>query len=168
VRGATLFLQDAEGRDLTNLAGFDAVRTNDQGRATLRAPAGEVVVEAAARGFAPASVRVSVPTSEEATLRLGRGATVKVRVEGQGGAPVAGAGVEILDASGSPFGHRFSMEGISDLLTGATTTADGSWTRGDLPAGSWRVRAVTQDGRSAEESVTVGEGQTAEVTLRLP
>jgi protocatechuate 3,4-dioxygenase beta subunit len=168
VRGAALFLEDASGREITNLSNFDAVRTNDQGRATLRAPDGEVKVEAAAKGFAPGSERVSLPAGGEVTIRLARGSTVKVRVVGAAGTPVAGAGVEVLDADGAAFGQRFTMEGISDLLAGAATSADGTWTRGELPAGTWKVRAVAPDGRSAEDRASVGEGETVEVVLRLP
>ncbi|HEU4394529.1 MAG TPA: carboxypeptidase-like regulatory domain-containing protein, partial [Planctomycetota bacterium] len=168
VRGATIFLEDAEGREMTNLSGFDAVRTGEDGRAVVRAPAGTITVEAAARGYASGETKATIPSSEDVTVTLRRGGTIRAKVVGGNGAPVEGAGIEVLDSTGSPLGHRFSMEGISDLLTGATTAADGTWTRADLPAGSWKVRAATQDGRTAEQSVSLSEGETAEVTLRLP
>jgi hypothetical protein len=168
VRGATIFLEDAEGRELTNLSGFDAVRTGEDGRATVRAPAGTITVEAAARGWASGETKATIPSSDDVTVTLRRGGTIRAKVVGGNGAPVAGAGIEVLDSSGSPLGHRFSMEGISDLLTGATTAADGTWTRADLPAGSWKVRAATQDGKTAEQAVSLSEGETAEITLRLP
>jgi hypothetical protein len=168
VRGANVFLEDAEGRELTNLSGFDAVRTGEDGRAVVRAPPGPVTVEAAARGWAPGSARATVPTPEDVVVTLRPGATIRAKVVTGGGAPVPGAGIEVLDSSGSPLGHRFSMEGISDLLTGSTTSAEGTWVRADLPAGSWKVRVATQDGRTAEQSVGLAEGETAEITLRLP
>jgi protocatechuate 3,4-dioxygenase beta subunit len=167
VRGAALFLTDAEGRELSNLRQFDAVRTGEDGRGTIRAPAGLLRFEAQAAGFAPGEVTATVPGGE-VLIRLVRGAVLKVTVINAGGGPLAGAGVELLDAEGNTYMQRFSLDNIGELLGGTTTGNDGSWTRRNLPAGTWRVRATMADGKSAEETVVLTAGDRREVTLRLP
>lgn len=167
VSGAALFLSDAEGRELTNLVQFDAVRTGEDGRASLRAPPGTLRFEAQAAGHAPGETRAEVPGGE-VVIRLPRAATLRVTVLGPGGGPLAGAGVEVLDAEGNPWTRRMSMEDIPDLLGGAATGTDGTWTRAGLPAGSWRVRASAGEGRTVEESFTLAAGEEKRVTLRIP
>jgi protocatechuate 3,4-dioxygenase beta subunit len=167
VRGANVFLADAEGRELTNLRQFDTVKTGEDGRAVVRVPSGTIQFEAAAPGYGPGETKASVPATEEVVVRLPKGASLKVLVTGAGGAPVAGAGVELLDATGVPFGQRFSMESFADLMGNNGTGADGRLARKDLPAGIWRVRAAHTDGRSGEEKVTLVEGETVEVTIAL-
>jgi protocatechuate 3,4-dioxygenase beta subunit len=167
VRGAALFLADAEGRELTNLRGFDAMRTGEDGRATVRAPAGTLRFEATARGYAPGEVKAQVPASGEVVLRLARGAGVKATVKGADGAPLAGATVEIQDPEGAPYSRRFSMDDIGEMFGGGATGPEGSWSRQDLPAGAWKVRAVLPDGRAGEEKVTLVEGETAEVAITV-
>jgi uncharacterized GH25 family protein len=167
VRGAGVFLTDESGREVTNVRQFDAVRTGDDGRATVQAPPGSLRVEAAAAGYAPGSTTAVVPASGEVTVRLAKGASVRVSVKDAGGGAVSGAGVELLDAEGKPFGRHFSMEAFAELLEGAATGNDGVLVRKDLPPGTWKVRAATPDGRTAEQSVTLEEGRTAEITLTL-
>ncbi len=167
VRGAAIFLTDGDGRELTNLRQFDAVRTGEDGRGTVRVPAGTVRFEATAPGFAPGEITAQVPGGE-VLLRLAKGASVRVSVVGSSGGPLAGVGVEVLDASGLPFARRFSMDSVAELLSGAATGSDGTWTAKDLPAGTWKLRATNAEGRSAEEPVTLNAGDVREVTLRLP
>jgi hypothetical protein len=52
-------------------------------------------------------------------------------------------------------------------MGGSSTGADGAWTRKDLPAGTWRVRAVLPDGRTGEEKVVLSEGETSSVRITL-
>jgi protocatechuate 3,4-dioxygenase beta subunit len=167
VQGAALFLEDDQGREISNLSQFDAVRTGQDGRAVLRAPAGNLRFEAAARGFAPGEAASPVPASGDVVIRLRKGAAVKVAVKGADGAAVQGAGVEVQDAEGRPFGTRFSFEGIADLLGGASTGSDGTYVRRDLPAGTWKVRAVHADGRAGEGKAVLVEGETAEVAITV-
>jgi hypothetical protein len=166
VAGANIFLADSGGRKITNLSQFDAVKTGEDGRAVVRAPAGTIQFEAAAAGYSPGEVQAEVPGGE-VVIRLSRGATLKVVVTGAGGTPVAGAGVEVLDAAGRPYGQRFSMDAFADLLGGTSTGTDGSWTRKDLPAGTWRVRAALPDGRTGEGKAVLSEGETATVNITL-
>ncbi len=166
VAGANIFLADSSGREITNISQFDAVKTGEDGRAVVRAPPGTIQFEAAAAGFSPGEVQAEVPGGE-VVIRLAKGAAVKVVVTGANGSPVAGAGVEVLDAAGNPYGRRFSMEAFADLLGGAATGADGTWTRRDLPAGTWRVRAALPDGRSGEGKAVLVEGETATVNVAI-
>lgn len=167
IRGASVFLADAEGRDLSNLRGFDTVRTGEDGRVVLRAPSGNLRFEAVAQGFAPGETASAVPAGGEVVVRLPKGAAVKAVVRDGGGQPVAGAGVELVGGDGRPYAQRVSMDAVADLLGGSATGSDGVWMRRDLPAGPWKVRAALPDGRTAEESVNLVEGETAQVALTL-
>jgi hypothetical protein len=167
VRGANVFLSDAEGRELTNLRQFDTVKTGEDGRAVVRTPSGTLQFEAAAPGYGPGETKATVPSTGEIVVRLPKAAVLKVLVTGAGGAPVSGAGVELLDAGGVAWGQRVSMEAFAELLGSGGTGPDGRLVRKDLPAGTWRVRAVHTDGRSGEEKVTLVEGETAEVTIAI-
>jgi uncharacterized GH25 family protein len=167
VRGANVFLSDSQGRELTNLRQMDTLKTGEDGRASVRAPAGSLKFEAAAQGFAPGETTATVPTGGEVVVKLAKAATLKVTVSGPGGAPLAGAGVELLDPSGVPFGQRFSMDAFADMLGSSATGSDGTLVRKNLPAGPWRVRAALTDGRSGEEKVTLVEGETTEVAISV-
>ncbi len=167
IRGANVFLSDAQGRELTNLRQMDTLKTGEDGRATVRAPAGSLKFEASAQGFAPGEATATVPATGEVLVKLAKAATLKVTVTGPGGAPVAGAGVELLDSAGVPFGQRFSMDAFAEMLGSGATGADGTLVRKNLPAGPWRVRAALTDGRSGEEKVTLVEGETLEVTIAV-
>lgn len=167
VSGAGIYMKDVTGRDLSTIDAFDAVRTGADGTATVQAPPGDIVFEAVVRGFAPGSSGATVPASSEVTIRLVRGGKVRVRVLDAGGSPLAGAGVAFLDAGGEPVQMRLAMENMAELLGGAGTDDGGIVERGDLPPGSYRVRAAAGD-RSAEEAVRVVAGETVEVTVRIP
>ncbi len=167
VRGAAVFLSDSEERELTNLASFEPIRTGNDGRAVVRSPAGTIRFEVRASGFAPGEATAEVPGGE-VSIRLVKGATLKVTVAASGGTPIAGAGVELLDGSGKPYAQRFSMEDLPDLIQGGTTGSDGMRVWKDLPAGTWKVRAQVAEGRTAEQDVTVAEGETREVAIRVP
>jgi protocatechuate 3,4-dioxygenase beta subunit len=92
---------------------------------------------------------------------------VRATVKDGTGQAVAGAGVEVVGADGKPYAQRISMDSVADLHGGSATGADGVWLKKDLPAGPWKVRAALPDGRSAEESVTLVEGETVQVALTL-
>ncbi len=167
VAGAGVYLSDPRGINLSDMEMFDTDRTGADGKAVVSAPPGAVLFEAVVRGHAPGSTTATAEAGAEVVITLPRGSTLEVLVTDAGGGPLAGAGVQILDAAGKPYAPRITAEGIGDLLSSPATGGDGKYVRADLPAGTWTVRASSGE-RTAEASASLAAGERKTVTVRIP
>jgi uncharacterized GH25 family protein len=167
VPGAGIYLSDARGVDLNAVEMFDAVRTGADGRAVVTVPRGTIHYEAVARGHAPGTAAAPAAEGTEVVIALPRGASLDVLVTDAGGSPCAGAAVRLLDAAGNPYAARLTLEGLTELMGAPATGGDGKYSREDLPAGAYVVRASSGE-RSADAAVTLVAGERKAVTVRLP
>jgi protocatechuate 3,4-dioxygenase beta subunit len=170
VAGAGIYLSDARGMDLSGMSGmelFEQKRTGADGRTKVSAPKGTVHFEAIVKGHAPGTAASEIDGPCEVTVTLPRGASFEVLVTDAGGAPRSGVSIRLLDAAGSPYATRLTMEGMTEFMTPPSTGQDGKYSRSDLPAGSYVVRATLGE-KSADTTVTLVAGERKSATIRLP
>lgn len=147
-------LLDAAGRVLLH----DQQPTGENGRVRISsAPAGRVRVLVAARGAANASLDLTVP-SEPVRVLLAPESRLEVSVPELETAGVLGE-VTIQGPDGQP--HWIIQGFLLDRwpLEGGRIHID------QLPAGTWRLRATTPDGRSWEGTATTVAGGSSQVVL---
>lgn len=114
---------------------------------------GTVVLNVSGGGYQPAELQVSVPEDrdpEPVTVRLKPGETLRGRVLGPDGGPVAGATVEATGAESRQM---------------AQTAADGTFVLEGLAPGELRLVATASGGLRGEAAARAGSGE--EVVLRL-
>jgi hypothetical protein len=119
------------------------------------------------RAYAPAraTIKVTPDGTEEPTLTVRPGGKVNVLVTNRQGRPVEGAEVEILGEKGENAAEElFFFDGSTQSTL---TRSDGSLVVGPLAPGTYRAVAGKGKAKSREQKVSVSEGQTVEVKLRL-
>jgi hypothetical protein len=99
------------------------------------------------------------------TIRLDAGGVLEVAARGAGGAPVAGATVRLLDASGAEI--RTAVH-LGNLFGGdATTDASGRLVRDGLRPGKVTAVVRAPSGREARAEATVAAGATTRVEVEV-
>ncbi len=165
VTGATVIARDARGRETMTIGmgGLQAV-TDGSCVATLRLGAGRFTIVAESPGLPASSADVDAARGS-VTIRLEQGGGVEVIVR-QGGRPLAGAKVSLLDESGAPIAKRVSMGNF--LGAGGATDSAGRAVREGLAAGRVTVVVTPPDGEPVRKTVSVSRGHTVAVTFDLP
>lgn len=136
--------------------------TGGDGVARLRLSPGRWSIQVRAASFP--EVEVAAEASQGAlTVRLEAGGVLDVTVLGAGGAPLAGASVRLLDASGAEIRPSLHLGNL--FGGGATTDASGRLTRDGLRPGRVTVVAKTPSGREARAEATVAAGAVTKVEV---
>jgi protocatechuate 3,4-dioxygenase beta subunit len=162
VAGAMVVPEDAGGRE--GLA-FDITMTKSTGPdgvARLRMQPGRYVFHVRATGYPSASVTAEAAAGS-AAVRLEAGGGLEVLVRGAGGAPVAGATVRLLDATGAAIDEAATMANF--LGAGSTTDAEGRARRDGLRPGAVTVVVKTPTGKEARAAATIVAGDTTKVEV---
>lgn len=156
VRGTVTSQRDGRVPSQVEVLESGRVYAGRSGDGTFLVPLqpGTWTLEVSSFGHAPETVQVTVQAGDvetaPVTLTALPAGTVAGTVTGPDGTPVAGAQVTLLDTPLS-----------------ATTGADGSFTIGRVPEGTWTVR-VTADGfRATQLPVSVTAGQATPVAVAL-
>ncbi len=137
VEKATISLKDAQGRPVFL---FSMSTTGSDGRYSLHGvEPGRYSVTFEAKGHAPDQQEVSVgDTGASANGTLTRGGKVEVAVEDEGGHPLAGVRITLIDKSGQPVTRTISL---ANFDTGRRTTGeDGKTSLDDLAGGTYKVQ----------------------------
>lgn len=167
VEDATVSLLDSKGQPVFL---WSTATTGSDGRYALHGvePA-KYTVTFQAKGYSPTERPVSLTESGASVdASLTRGGTLRVTVKNDGGYPVAGARVTLVDSSGRKVVKTLSLVNIFD--GGANfTDKDGIATLRDLAAGSYKVQ-VEADGHDAtgsERTAVVSPGKTGAVEIQV-
>jgi len=165
VAEASIFLRDDDGR-LVEL--FSLASTNASGSFEYPGLApGEYAVTARTRTLASSSaapVRVRSGETSEVTVVLEPGTILLVSLEDSSGADVP-ARISVLDDKGREMNGMLSLNELMERYSGGL--GDAVQRVGPLSAGTYQVRAIAEDGRTAERPVTL-DGQTErKLKLRL-
>jgi protocatechuate 3,4-dioxygenase beta subunit len=165
VAEASIFLRDEDGR-LVEL--FSLASTNASG--TFEYPGlspGSYTLSARTRALASAAgapVRVRSGEKSEVTVTLEPGTILLVSLEDSSGADIP-ARVSVLDKQGLELN---GMMGLSELMERYSGGLSGSVQRvGPLPPGSYEVRAIAEDGRSAQRPLELTGQPERKLKLRL-
>ena len=150
--------------------GFEMARSDANGRFELPLR-GDHYVGARKAGYAPSRLRClwPVPTSD-VTLRLtSLGGAIRGRVLSTGGAPIAGAVVEVGQhgghvVPGGTIGERY-LQPTPEALR---TDANGGFFADGVAGGSTQVLAWADGHGSVLQHVSVAIGRTSDVVLTLP
>jgi protocatechuate 3,4-dioxygenase beta subunit len=139
VEDATVSMTDAAGRPLFL---FSFATTGSDGRYRVQElQPGSYTLRVEARGYAPFTGPVRVedgPVTADAVLI--RGGEVRVTVEDEGGHPIQGARVTLVDSRGRTVTKTLSLVSLLDGNLGLTSE-QGVALVPDLAAGAYRVRA---------------------------
>ncbi len=165
VAGASIFLRDGNGH-LVEL--FSLAQTNASG--TFEYPGlapGEYTVTARSETLASATseqVRVRSGESSQITIVVGPGTMLIVTLVDKTGANIR-ARVSVLDEDGHDLN---GMLGLTEIMERYSGGLDSTAQRiGPLPPGSYKVRAVAEDGRSTQRPVRLKGQEERKLKLRL-
>ena len=163
---AAIFVHDAEGRRLQL---FSPCETDPTGRFVYPGlPDGELFVTArttTAASEVHGPLRIHADEDTEVELRLTASTLVHVFVEDARGRPQR-ARVDLFDAADRNHAGFLSIPAFTSGRN--LPPVPGASTLGPASPGPYRVRALTEDGRTAEQEVTLGATAASKVHLRLP
>jgi hypothetical protein len=165
VAEASIFLRDEDGR-LVEL--FSLASTNASGKFEYPGLApGSYTVTARTRTLASADgvpVRVRSDESSEVTVVLEPGTLLLVSLEDSSGADIPSR-VSVLDEKGREMNGMLSLAELMERYSGGLGEA--VQRVGPLPPGTYEVRAMAEDGRSAQRPVNLTGQSERKVKLRL-
>jgi hypothetical protein len=166
VDGATAFLRDSK-REFVPLA--NPVISGQDGVLSFQGVIpGSYQLNVLHRSFAPARIDVRILQESVApTVILQSGGSLGIQVIGEGGRPIAGAQVEVLDGQGLDIADEITFFKFGGLPPADSTTEEGKVTFEHLGSGAYRVAASKGVALSQEARVTIQEGQMAEVRLEI-
>ena len=98
---------------------------------------------------------------EGVVVEIGAGATVAGRVE----PPMAGAEIHVEMAGQVGFANMFDAAKL--MLVHGETDASGAFTLHNVPAGSFKVKAMAQSGPAGEQPVLVADADVSGVVVKL-
>jgi hypothetical protein len=165
ISGAFLFLRDEEGH-LLEL--FSLAQTNASGRFEYPGLApGEYTViartgELASSGGAP--VRIRSGETSEVRVVVEAGTVLVVTLLDKSGKDVPSL-ISVRDADGREMNGMLGLTQIMERMTGGLGRT--AQRVGPLPPGTYKVRAVAEDGRSTERPVSLTGRPERKVKLRL-
>jgi hypothetical protein len=165
VQSASIFVRDADG-NLMERFSMNASGPDGKFEYTGLAP-GTYTVEARWHGLAsPEGVRVRVEEGEpaEATVRLAPGTMLVVAVVGEDDERVR-ATVSVLDARDRQVNGMLGFAEIMDRMQGGF--ASDEQVVGPLPAGSYTVVVIADDGRRTTKPVTLSGQAERKLKIRL-
>lgn len=138
--------------------------TGADGVARLRLAPGRTVVHIRAQGFPETTIEADA-SAGAVTVKLDAGAGIDLTVKTAAGAPVAGATIRLLDASGAEITSSMTM---GDLFGASSVTdATGRATRDGLRGGKVTVIAKAPSGAEARAAATLAAGETTKLELTI-
>jgi carboxypeptidase family protein len=165
VAEASIFLRDEGGR-LVEL--FSLASTNASGKFEYPGLApGAYAATARTRTLASAAavpVRVRSDESSEVTLVLEPGTILLVSLEDSSGSDIPSR-VSVVDDKGREMNGMLGLAELMERYAGGL--GDAVQRVGPLPAGTYEVRAIAEDGRSAQRPVSLTGQAERKVKLRL-
>ncbi len=166
VGGAALFVRDAEGNPIDRLS---MIQSDSGGRFEyLSLEPGNYTIIARTENEVtsePLRVRVREGESTEVDVPVDTGCVLLVNISDKEGNPVH-CSVEVLDADGNQVNGLWSLADLMAAFSSGAFSSD-EQRIGPLSPGRYRVKAVSEDGRTANKPVTVRSQTERKVNLRL-
>ncbi len=167
ISGAQLVVTDDQGRALFLVGLTSSSSDGSYIQATL--PPGRFTFAFSKDGYAPAEKESEVAVGEQVTLdfTLLKGGTIDVVVTDEGGAPLGGALVDVLDADGNRIERAISISSIFSTQA-AKTDARGDCRLDGISPGTYTI-GVSKDAASRRsDPFEVVEGGSSRVEIQLP